>query len=93
VVLSPGEEFLGAIWSNRLESILTNRGAYLRAASGWKFVAYSEINEVTFPEKTDPRGSLTLHTSDGSFQLLKGNKELWEVGRFFMRCAGDARNS
>ena len=26
-----------------------------------------------------------------SFKLLRGTPELWEAGRFFMRCADDAR--
>src|SRR5947207_358550 len=32
VVFSPGEEFLGGIWGSKLESILTDRGAYFRSA-------------------------------------------------------------
>lgn len=91
VVLSPGEECLGAIWGSRLESILTDRGAYFRVDSNWRFVAYDDIADVNYPEKSDPDGSLTLLTSRGSFDLLRGRPELWEVGRFFMRCAADAK--
>ena len=91
VVLSPDEECLGGIWGRRLESILTDRGAYFPATSGWKFVAYSDVEDVVFPDKADTNGSLTLRTAQGSFDLLSGRSELWDVGRFFMRCAGDAK--
>ena len=92
VVLSVGEECLGGIWSSSLESILTDRGAYFRIDSGWRFVAYGDVEDVSFPEKSDPGGSLTLRTSDGSFELLRGRPELWTAGRFFMRCADDAKD-
>jgi len=91
VFLSPGEEFLGAIWGSRLESILTDRGAFFRVGSSWRFVAYGDVEDITFPTKSDPDGSLTLRTSIGSIDLLRGSPELWEVGRFFMRCAADAK--
>src|SRR5262245_19871188 len=70
VVLSAGEEFLGGIWGSRLESILTDRGAYFRVVSGWRFVAYGEIEDVCFPDKSDSDGSLTLRTPLGSIELL-----------------------
>jgi len=91
VVLSPGEECLGGIWSSKLEAILTDRGAYFRAGAEWRFVAYADIENVSFPEKSDPEGALTLHTPSGNFDLLRGKPELWTVGRFFMRCAEDAK--
>jgi len=91
VTLSPDEEFLGAIWGSRLESLLTDRGAFLRSRSGWRFVPYGEVEDICFPEKTDPDGSLTLRTSVGSFQMLRRCPELWDAGRFFMRCASDAK--
>jgi len=93
VVLAPDEECLGGIWGSKLESILTDRGAYFRVASVWRFVAYSEIEEVGFPEKSDPDGSLTLRTPLGNIELLLGRSELWDVGRFFMRCADDAHKT
>lgn len=93
VVLSPDEEFLGAIWGNRLESILTDHGAYLRSTAGWQFVAYGDVEDICFPEKSDPDGCLTLRTPRGSFQLLRRNQDLWGVGRFFMRCANDAKGT
>lgn len=88
-----GEECLGGIWGSRLESILTDWGAYFRTASGWRFVAYGDVEDVCFPEKSDPKGSLTLRTSHGSFELLHGRPELWTAGRFFMRCADDANGA
>ena len=91
VVLSTDDEFLGAIWSKKLEAVLTDRGAFLRSSSGWQFVAYGDIEDVSFPEKSDPDGSLILQTSSGSFQLLRRNADLWGVGRFFMRCRDDAK--
>ena len=71
--------------------MLTDRGAFLRSRSGWHFVPYGEVEDVCFPEKTDPDGSLTLRTSVGSFQMLRRCPELWDAGRFFMRCASDAK--
>ena len=69
---------------------MTDRGAYFRVPSGWGFVAYGEIEDVCFPDKSDPDGSLTLRSPLGSIELLSGRPELWEVGRFFMRCREDA---
>ena len=91
ISLSPGEECLGGIWGDRLESVLTDRGAYFRGASDWRFVAYGDIEDVCFPEKSDAEGSLVIRTSEGGFDLLRGMPELWTVGRYFMRCADDAR--
>jgi hypothetical protein len=93
IVLSPGEELVGGIWGSRLESILTDCGAYFRIRSGWKFIAYGEIEDVCFPDKSDPDGSLTLRTPLGSVEVLKGRPELWKVGRFFMRCRADANEA
>jgi hypothetical protein len=91
VTLSTGEELLGAIWGNKLESIVTSHGAYFRIGSGWRFAPYSDIEEVSFPEKSDSTGALCVHTVQGNFELLAGRPELWDVGRFFMRCAQDAK--
>jgi hypothetical protein len=70
---------------------LTNRGAFFHVASGWGFVGYGEIEDVCFPDKDDLDGSLTLCTPLGRIELLSGRPELWTVGRFFMRCRGDAK--
>jgi hypothetical protein len=90
-VLSPGEELLGGIWSSQLESILTTQGAYFHVNSRWRFVAYADIQDVSFPEKSDPTGALRICTPGGNFDMLAGRPELWDVGRFFMRCAKDAK--
>jgi len=91
VVLSSGEELLGALWGSTLESILTSRGAYFRTGPNWRFVAYGDIEDVLFPEKSDPVGALRVCSSGATFDLLPGRPELWTVGRFFMRCAADAK--
>lgn len=83
VVLSLGEELLGAIRGSTLESILTTRGAYFRSGSGWRFVAYGDIEDVSFPEKSDADGALRISSAFGSFDLLAGRAELWDVGRFY----------
>jgi hypothetical protein len=93
IALSVEEEFLGCIQGGKLESILTDRGAYFGGPREWRFVAYEEIEDVCFPEKTDPRGSLCLRTPLGNIELLSGNPELGSVGRFFMRCQEDANEA
>lgn len=35
--------------------------------------------------------ALTLRTATGNIALLAGREELWEVGRFFMRCEDDVK--
>lgn len=55
-------------------------------------VPYRDI-EVSFPEESDPAGALCVRTPTGDFDLLAGQPELWEVGRFFMGCAEDANDS
>ena len=91
VVLSTSEELLGGIWGSKLESILTSQGAYFHMGFGWRFVAYADIEGVSFPEKSDPIGALRICTRGGNFDILAGRPELWDVGRFFMRCAEDAK--
>ena len=70
---------------------MTDCGVYFRASYGWRFVAYGDIEDVVFPDKSDTDGALTLRTSIGSFDLLPGRPELGTVGTFFMRCAQDAK--
>jgi len=93
VALSEDDELLGAIWGKRLESILTNHGAFLRSSSGWQFVRYGDVQGVSFPDKSDSDGPLTLCTPRGNFQLLRRSTDLRSVGRFFMRCAADAKEA
>src|SRR5436305_7134397 len=80
VVLSADEECLGGIWGSRLEAILTDRGAFFRVRSRWKFVAYGDVQDVSFPEKSDAGGALTLRTPIGSIDLLRGAPALWTAG-------------
>src|SRR5215470_8972715 len=68
VVLSASDELLGGIGGSKLESILTSQGAYFRMRSGWRFVAYADIEDVLFPEKSDPAGALRICTSGGNFE-------------------------
>jgi hypothetical protein len=58
--------------------------------SGWIFVPYADI-DVDFPEKSKADGALSVLTPVGQFDLLRGRPDLWEMGRFFMRCAEDAK--
>jgi hypothetical protein len=91
VTLAPSETCIGGIWGRKLEAILTDRGAWFRVGSNWKFVRYGDIEDVIFPDKSDPDGWLTIRTATGKFNLLKRVPELWTAGRFFMRCAADAK--
>ena len=50
-------------------------------------------SDVLFPAKAGPDGALIFQTPRGSFRLLGGSSELWELGRFFTRCASDAKES
>src|SRR5262245_58695438 len=67
LALAPGEECLGGIWGRSLESVVTDRGAHFHVGSSWKFVAYGDIEDVSFPDKSDPEGSLMLRTRNGPF--------------------------
>lgn len=93
VVLSKDEEILGGIWGSKLEAILTDRGAYFRVGSRWKLVAYGDVEDVSFPDKSDAGGAVTLRTPLGRIELLRGTPDLWTAGRFFMRCAYDAKGT
>jgi hypothetical protein len=92
IALAPGEECLGCISAaeRSIESLLTTKGSFFRDASSWSFVPYAEI-DVEFPEKSDIDGALTVRTPTGTFDLLRGRSDLWQAGRFFMRCAADAK--
>jgi hypothetical protein len=90
------EHVVGALVSatEEPECVLTDSGVFIFDAIAWRFVEYREIT-LSFPfhDKRDPAGALTLHTPLGAFALLRGSPDLWEAGRYFMRCAEDAQNA
>jgi|SRR5687767_2701755 len=85
--LKPHERLIGAI-SN--QAFLTESGAYLLIGDRLAFSEYGNIT-VAFPPKSDPSAALVIRTPGGTTTLLPGDRELWEVGRFFMRCREDER--
>lgn len=94
IEIAAGDRYLGAIVSEERapQCFLTERGAFFAQATEPRFVHYSDIAvDFPFEKKTDPNGALTVHTPGGSFPFLRGMAELWTAGRFFMRCAEDAK--
>ena len=71
-------------------NILSETGAYLSIGAGWQFTEYRDI-AVAYPSKSNRGAPLVLRTPNGLAALLPGDPELWEVGRFFMRCREDKR--
>jgi len=92
LALEPSEAHLGVLCGldGSAECFLTDQGVYFHVDRRWARVAYRDI-EVLFPAKTNSKGALTLRAPVGSLSPLRGSRELWEVGRFFMRCAEDAK--
>jgi hypothetical protein len=91
VQLSSNEQLLGILRAgNTPEVVLTDLGSHIRSSAGWSFVSYGDI-EVEFPPKEWPGAPLTLVTPRGRFTILAGTRDIWEVGRYFRRCSGDAR--
>lgn len=90
VPLEPTDTLLGVLALNgQTAAVLLDRGAYLRIGEDWCLVLYGAI-VVKFPPKEPPIAPLTLVTPQGNIDMLPGTSEVWEVGRFFMRCAEDA---
>ena len=83
---------LGGIFdlaSGELSVVLLESGAQFESNGEWHYVPYSDI-AVSFPPKGMTRAGLQVHTPSASFEVLPGSNDLWEVGRFLMRCASDA---
>jgi hypothetical protein len=89
--LSSNEQLVGILGAGDTpETILTDLGMHIHSSGGWSFISYGDI-EVEFPPKDWPGAPLTLITPRGTFPILAGTRDAWEVGRYFMRCANDAR--
>lgn len=90
VPLEPTDTLLGVLSiDGRAHAVLLDRGAYLRVGEDWCLVPYGGIDAKP-PPKELPIAPLTLVTPLGHINILSGTSEVWEVGRFFMRCAEDA---
>jgi hypothetical protein len=90
VPLEPTDTLLGVLaLDGHAAAVLLDRGTYLRIGEDWCLVPYGAI-VVKFPPKELPIAPLTLVTPLGNIDLFPGTSEVWEVGRFFMRCAEDA---
>jgi hypothetical protein len=92
LLLKRGENLIGFLCSDVAApcAVLTDQGAHLLEGQSWRFFRYEEI-DVQFPNKRTPGAPLTLRTPEGTFSLLPGNSDVWEIGRYFMRCAEDSR--
>jgi len=91
LALNIGDQLIGGIVSSSSTdpaALLSGTGAYLHIGAAWHFVQYGDIS-ISFPEKSKRDAPLVLRTPIGSTALLEGNRELWEVGRYFLRCRGD----
>jgi hypothetical protein len=90
VPLEPTDTLLGVLaLDGHTAAVLLDRGAYLRIGEDWCLVPYGAI-VARPPPKEIPIAPLTLVTPQGSTNILSGTSEVWEVSRFFMRCAEDA---
>jgi hypothetical protein len=90
VPLEPTDTLLGVLaFGGRTAAVLLDRGVYLQIGEDWCLVPYGAI-DVRFPLKEIPIPPLTLITPQGNVEILSGTSDVWEVGRFFMRCAEDA---
>jgi len=85
--LRPNDPLIGAFGEH---AFLSETGAYLSIGAGWQFTEYRDI-AVAYPSKSNRGAPLVLRTPNGLAALLPGDPELWEVGRFFMRCREDKR--
>lgn len=90
VPLEPTDTLLGVLaLDGHTAAVLLDRGAYLHLGDDWCLVPYGAI-EARLPPKELTVAPLTLVTPQGSVNMLSGTSEVWDVGRFFMRCAEDA---
>ena len=90
VPLEPTDTLLGVLaLEGRAAAVLLDRGVFLRIGEDWDLVPYGTIS-VRVPPKELPIAPLTLVTPQGDINILAGTSEVWEVGKFFMRCAEDA---
>jgi hypothetical protein len=90
VPLEPTDTLLGVLaLGGRTAAVLLDRGAYLQFGEDWNLVPYGDIS-VGFPPKQIPIAPLTLTAPQGNVDILPGTSDVWDVGRFFMRCAEDA---
>jgi hypothetical protein len=90
VPLEPTDTLLGVLaHEGRTAAVLLDRGAYLQIGEDWCLVPYGAI-DVRLPPKEIPIAPLILIAPQGNFEILSGTSDVWEVGRFFMRCAEDA---
>ena len=91
VQLRPDEQVLGILGGRSTpQAVLTDLGGHFYSGGDWSFTSYGDI-EVQFPPKEWPGAPLTLITPRGRFTILGGTRDIWEVGRYFVRCASDAR--
>jgi len=90
VPLEPTDTLLGVLArEGRTAAVLLDRGVYLQIGEDWCLVPYEAV-DVRFPPKEIPIAPLTLVTPRGNVEILSGTSDVWEIGRFFMRCAEDA---
>jgi hypothetical protein len=93
VPLEPTDTLLGVLaFNGRTAAVLLDRGAYLRIEEDWCLVPYGAI-VARIPPKELPIAPLTLVTPQGNIDILSGTSEVWNVGRFFTRCAEDVSDS
>jgi RimJ/RimL family protein N-acetyltransferase len=90
VPLEPSDTLLGVLaHGGRADAVLLDRGAYLRIGEDWCLVPYSAI-EARLPPKELPIAPLTLVTPQGNINILAGTSDVWDVGRFFQKCAEES---
>lgn len=90
VPLEPSDTLLGVLaHGGRADAVLLDRGAYLRIGEDWCLVPYTAI-EARLPPKELPIAPLTLVTPQGNINILAGTSDVWDVGRFFQKCAEES---
>jgi hypothetical protein len=93
VPLEPTDTLLGVLGVGKAAAVvLLDCGAYLRVGDEWQLVPYGDI-EVRIPARDAPAAPLELITPVGTAEILSGTSDVWEVGRFFTRCAEEAKSA